>query len=129
MECRYTPSHQAYMALGRYKMYNNIENMAKKHAKNVDGEPRLIDEEEPPYPPRGAQLLDASYSKEDAVVPIMASWGCPCMSRVSDMTPIVEGDWLSDKDIMAWLTNMLCDNEVGEPHAWVLAKSEEVCKH
>ena len=40
-------------------------------------------------------------------------------SRVVDTTPIVEGDWLSDKDIAAWLTNKLYHNEVGEPQAWV----------
>ena len=57
--------------------------MAKNMLKNMDGEPRLIDEEEPPYLPRGAQLLDASISKEDTVVPVMASWGCARKARVS----------------------------------------------
>ena len=31
------------------------------------------------------------------------------------------GDWLSDKDILAWLNDKVCHNEVGEPRAWTTA--------
>ena len=40
---------------------------------------------------------------------------------VDETKPLVVGDWLSDKDILAWLNHNLCHNEVGEPQAWIAA--------
>ena len=44
-----------------------------------------------------------------------------------DTTPVVEGDWLSDKDIATWLTNKLYHNEVSEPRAWTCYLGNPQC--
>ena len=40
---------------------------------------------------------------------------------VHETKPLVEGDWLSDKEVMAWLHHMLYHNEVSKPRAWTAA--------
>ena len=76
-------------------------------------------DEEPLSSRRVAEPLDAKISKEDTAMPIPIARRHSRRSRVVDTTPVVEGDWLSDKDIAAWLNNKLYHNEVGEPQAWV----------
>ena len=40
---------------------------------------------------------------------------------VSETTPLGVGDWLTNKDIVCWLDQEVCHNEVDEPRAWTLA--------
>ena len=42
-------------------------------------------------------------------------------SIADETTPLVEGDWLVDKDIPAWLTDKLYHNYVGESRPWSMA--------
>ena len=39
----------------------------------------------------------------------------------SETTPLGVGDWLTDKDILCWLNQEVCHNEIDEPRAWTLA--------
>ena len=39
----------------------------------------------------------------------------------SETTPLGVGDWLTDKDIVCWLNQEVCHNEMDEPRAWSLA--------
>ena len=39
----------------------------------------------------------------------------------SETTPTGLGDWLTDKDIVCWLNQEVCHNEIHEPRAWSLA--------
>ena len=39
----------------------------------------------------------------------------------SETTPLGVGDWLTDKDIVCWLNQEVCHNEMDEPRAWTLA--------
>ena len=39
----------------------------------------------------------------------------------SETTPLVVGDWLTDKDIVCCLNQEVCHNEIDEPRAWSLA--------
>ena len=40
---------------------------------------------------------------------------------VHETKPLVVGDWLSDKDIVAWLNDKVYHNEAEEPRAWTMA--------
>ena len=39
----------------------------------------------------------------------------------SETTPLGVGGWLTDKDILCWLNQEVCHNEIDEPRAWTLA--------
>ena len=77
--------------------------------------------EEPLSQPRVAEGLDASFFEEDTTVPVPVAWRCTRKSHVANTTLVVEGDWLSDKDIAAWLTHKSYHNEVGALWAWAMA--------
>ena len=40
---------------------------------------------------------------------------------LSKTTPLGVGDWLADKDIVCWLNQEVCHNEIDEPRVWSLA--------
>ena len=47
---------------------------------------------------------------------------------IDQTKPLVVGDWLSDKDIIAWLNHKLYHNQVGEPWAWAMAVTHIVSR-
>ena len=58
------------------------------------------------------------------ILPLALSWGLGLATRqtpVDETKPLVVGDWLSDKDILAWLHDKLYHNEVDEPWVWTSA--------
>ena len=69
-------------------------------------------------PSKVADALDAGTPKEDLGVPDAIARKVTPNTAVDETKPLVVGDWLSDKDITAWLTDKLYHNEIGEPQAW-----------
>ena len=66
-----------------------------------------------------AELLDAGISEEqDAAIRVSVAQKVTCRAPFDETKPLALGDWLSDKDIIAWLNHKLYHNEIGEPHAW-----------
>ena len=95
---------------------------------------------------RVSELSNATTPEQDAVVPILATTSNvakPLIAGISEeedtaitvaparmatrrtpvdeTKPLVVGDWLSDKDIVTWLNDKVCHNEVEEPRAWTMA--------
>ena len=66
-----------------------------------------------------AEPSDAGISEEeDATIPVkVAKKGTYC-TPVDETKPLVVGDGLSDKDIIAWLNDKLYHDEIDEPCAW-----------
>ena len=67
-------------------------------------------------PSKVAEPLDAGISEvEDSANPVnvvrKVTW------PMDETKPVVVGDWLSDKDIIAWLNHKLYHNEICEPRA------------
>ena len=106
--------------------------------------PSLFDEED--SPPRVAEPLDACTPEQDTVVLVTPSKvaesldagiseeedaipGARKVTRhtpVNETKPLVVGDWLSDKGIIAWLNHKLYHNEIGDPRAWTTAVTDFV---
>ena len=62
---------------------------------------------------------DAGISKEeDTAIPIRVARKFARRMPVDETKPLFMGDWLSNKDIIAWLNHKLYLNEIGEPCAW-----------
>ena len=101
--------------------------------------PSLFDEED--SVPRVAEPLDAGTPEQDTVVPVTrfkvaepldagiseeensailvsVAPKVTCRTLVDEAKPLVVEDWLSDKDIIAWLTHKLHRNGIREPRAW-----------
>ena len=58
--------------------------------------------------------------EEDAAIPVSVARKVTRMP-INETKPLVVGDWLSDKDIIAWRNPKLYHNEIGEPQAWTTA--------
>ena len=69
-----------------------------------------------------AKPLDAGISQEeDTTIPVAPARIATRRTPVDETKPLVVGDWLSDKDIVAWLNDKLYHNKVEEPRAWTMA--------
>ena len=104
--------------------------------------PSLLDEEESPpkvaepsdagtleqdvvvlvTPSKVAKPLDAGISEEeDTATPVNVARKVIRLTLVDETKPLVEGDWVSDKDIISCLKHKLYHNEISEPHSWTMA--------
>ena len=73
-------------------------------------------------PSEVAKPSDAGISEEeDTAIPVTVARMATLQTPIDETKPLVVGNWLSDKDILAWLHEKLCHNEVGEPRAWTMA--------
>ena len=73
-------------------------------------------------PSNVAKPSDAGISEEeDAAISVASAWMATRRTPIDETKPLVVGDWLSDKDILAWLNDKLYHNEVEEPRAWSMA--------
>ena len=69
-----------------------------------------------------AKASDAGIcEEEDTAIPVAPARMATRQAPVDETKPPVVGDWLSDKDILAWLHDKLYHNEVKEPRAWTMA--------
>ena len=66
-------------------------------------------------------LIAGISEEEDTAIRVAPARMATCRTPVDETKPLVVGDWLSDKDIVAWLNNKLYHNEVEEPRAWTMA--------
>ena len=68
----------------------------------------------PITPSKVAEPLDAGTSKEqDIAIPVNVARKVTRHTAVDETKPLFHGDWLSDKDIVAWLIDQSYHNEVG----------------
>ena len=73
-------------------------------------------------PSNVAKPLDAGISEEeDTTIPVALARMATRQTPVDETKLFVVGDWLSDKDILAWLHDKLYHNEFEEPRAWTMA--------
>ena len=66
-------------------------------------------------------LIAGISEEEDAAIRVAAARMATRRTPVDETKPLVVGDWLSDKDIVAWQDDKLYHNEVEEPRAWTMA--------
>ena len=71
----------------------------------------------PVTPSKVAEPSGASISEEEdtAATPVSVARKVTHRMPMDETKPLVVGDWLSDKDIIAWLNHKLYRNEIGEP--------------
>ena len=73
-------------------------------------------------PSNVAKPSDAGISEEeDTAIPVTPARMATRHTPVDETKPLVVGDWLSDKDILARLNDKLYHNEIEEPRAWTWA--------
>ena len=69
-----------------------------------------------------AKPLDAGiFEEEDTAILVAPPRMATRRTPVDETKPLVVGDWLSDKEILAQLNDKLYYNEVEEPGAWTMA--------
>ena len=66
-------------------------------------------------------LMAGISEEEDTAIPVAPARMATRRTPVDETKPLVVGDWLSDKDIVAWQNDKLYHNEVEEPRAWTMA--------
>ena len=66
-------------------------------------------------------LMAGISEEEDIAIPVAPARMATRRTPVDETKPLVVGDWLSDKDIVAWQNDKLYHNEVEEPRAWTMA--------
>ena len=66
-------------------------------------------------------LMAGISEEEDTAIPVAQARMATRRTPVDETKPLVVGDWLSDKDIVAWQNDKLYHNEVEEPRAWTMA--------
>ena len=68
-------------------------------------------------PSNVAKPSDAGiFEEEDTAILVAPARMVTCQMPVHETKPLVVGHWLSDKDILAWLHDKLCYNEVDMSH-------------
>ena len=73
-------------------------------------------------PSNVAKPLIAGISEdEDTAILVAPARMATRRTPVAETKPLVVGDWLSDKDIVAWLNDKLYHNEVEQPRACTMA--------
>ena len=73
-------------------------------------------------PSNVAKPLIAGISEEEGTaIPVAPAQMVTRRTPVDDTKPLVVGDWLTNKDIVARLNDKLYHNEVEEPRAWTMA--------
>ena len=73
-------------------------------------------------PSKVAEPWDANIcEEEDTAILVTVARMVTRHTLADEPKPLVVGDLLSDKDIIAWLHNKLHQYEVGEPRAWTMA--------
>ena len=73
-------------------------------------------------PSNVAKPSDAGIpEQEDSAIPVAPARIATRRTPIDETKPLVAGDGLSDKDIVAWLNDKLYHNEVEEPRAWTMA--------
>ena len=77
----------------------------------------------PVVPPSNvAKPLIAGISEEeDTAIPVAPACMATRRTPVDETKPLVVGDWLSNKDIVAWQNDKLYHNEAEEPRVWTMA--------
>ena len=76
-------------------------------------------------PPKVAEPSDPGISEEEhtaisvTVARMAARW-----TPVNEAKAPVVRDWLSDKDVLAWLHNKLYHNEIGELLQWEVSEGQ-----
>ena len=66
-------------------------------------------------------LISGISEEEDTAIPVAPARMATRRTPVDETKPLVVGDWLSNKDIVAWLNDKLYHNEAEEPRAWTMA--------